>query len=109
MARWVTEDFQRRRPNRWKQVRETIARTTSAHRTAKRALEKAEAAHAAAMASGDESAADEASKRREACAIDVQRTAREVVVAPRAGGGRRLGTCPEVTCRCGPRGSTHGR
>lgn len=61
---------------------ETIARTESAHRTAKRALEKAEAAHAAAMASGDESAANEASKRREACAIDVQRTAREVVVAP---------------------------
>ena len=28
MMRWVTEDFQRRRPNRWKQVRETIARTT---------------------------------------------------------------------------------
>ncbi len=28
MIRWVTEDFQPRRPNRWRQVRETIARTS---------------------------------------------------------------------------------
>lgn len=28
MVRWVTEDFQPRRPGRWKQVRETIAATT---------------------------------------------------------------------------------
>ncbi len=75
LLRWEASERER--------LDETIARTASAHRTAKRALEKAEASHAAAMASGDESAADEASKRREACAIDVQRTAREVVVAPR--------------------------